>query len=105
MVRSRRRVSVLDRRDRRPPVTYSRSMPHANVNSVDLYYEDTGTGFPVVFCHEFAGDYRSWDPQVRAFGRLYRCITYSQRGFPPSSIPSEADQYSQDLLIEDLRAL
>jgi len=80
-------------------------MPHANVNSVDLYYEDTGTGFPVVFCHEFAGDYRSWDPQVRAFGRLYRCITYSQRGFPPSSIPSEADQYSQDLLIEDLRAL
>jgi pimeloyl-ACP methyl ester carboxylesterase len=80
-------------------------MPHAAINNVDLYYEDTGTGFPVVFCHEFAGDYRSWDPQVRAFGRLYRCITYSQRGFPPSGIPSDAEQYSQDLLIEDLRAL
>jgi pimeloyl-ACP methyl ester carboxylesterase len=80
-------------------------MPHAHVNDVDLYYEDTGTGFPVMFCHEFAGDYRSWDPQVRAFGRLYRCITYSQRGFPPSSVPSDADRYSQDLLVEDLRGL
>lgn len=80
-------------------------MPTAHVNGVDLYYEDTGEGFPVVFCHEFGGDYRAWDPQVRAFGRLYRCVTYSQRGFPPSSAPSDPEQYSQDLLIEDLRAL
>src|SRR4051812_33491358 len=80
-------------------------MPTAHVNGVDLFYEDTGTGFPVVFCHEFGGDYRAWDPQVRAFGRLYRCITYSQRGFPPSSIPSDLESYSQDLLIEDLRDL
>ena len=54
-------------------------MPTAHVNGVDLYYEDTGAGFPVVFCHEFGGDYRAWDPQVRAFSRLYRCVTYSQR--------------------------
>jgi pimeloyl-ACP methyl ester carboxylesterase len=80
-------------------------MPHASVNSIELYYQDTGTGFPVVFCHEFGGDYRSWDPQVRAFGRLYRCVTYSQRGFPPSTIPAAQDEYSQDLLIEDLRGL
>jgi pimeloyl-ACP methyl ester carboxylesterase len=80
-------------------------MPYATVNSVDLYYEDTGAGFPVVFCHEFGGDYRSWDPQIRAFGRLYRCVNYSQRGFPPSSIPADAEQYSQDHLIEDLRGL
>ncbi len=80
-------------------------MPTAHVNGVELFYEDTGTGFPVVFCHEFGGDYRAWDPQVRALSRLYRCITYSQRGFPPSSIPTDPDAYSQDLLIEDLRAL
>jgi pimeloyl-ACP methyl ester carboxylesterase len=80
-------------------------MPRANVNSVELYYEDTGSGFPVVFCHEFAGDYRSWDPQVRAFGHLYRCVTYSYRGFPPSAVPTEPAQYSQDILIEDLREL
>ena len=80
-------------------------MPTTTVNGVELYYEDTGSGFPVVFCHEFAGDYRAWDPQVRAFCRLYRCITYSQRGFPPSSAPSSLEQYSQDLLIDDVHAL
>jgi pimeloyl-ACP methyl ester carboxylesterase len=58
-----------------------------------------------VFCHEFAGGYRSWDPQVRTFGRWYRCITYNHRGFPPSSVPDDPEAYSQDLLIEDLRAL
>jgi len=80
-------------------------MPRMSVNGVELYYEDSGSGFPVVFCHEFAGDYRAWEPQVRAFGRLYRCITYSQRGFPPSSVPSDPDHYSQDLLIDDLHGL
>jgi pimeloyl-ACP methyl ester carboxylesterase len=80
-------------------------MPRVALNGVELYYEDTGSGFPVVFCHEFAGDYHAWEPQVRAFGRLYRCVTYSQRGFPPSEVPSDPAAYSQDLLIEDLRAL
>jgi pimeloyl-ACP methyl ester carboxylesterase len=75
------------------------------LNGVELYYEDTGSGYPVVFCHEFAADYRGWDPQVRAFARAYRCITYSHRGFPPSSIPESPEAYSQDHLIEDLRAL
>ena len=80
-------------------------MPRARVGDVELHYEESGTGFPVVFCHEFAGDHRSWDPQVRALDRLYRCVTYSQRGFPPSSVPADAAAYGQDLLIEDLRGL
>jgi pimeloyl-ACP methyl ester carboxylesterase len=80
-------------------------MPRTISNGVELYYEDSGAGFPVVFCHEFAGDYRSWEPQVRAFGRLYRCVTYSQRGFPPSEVPADASAYSQDQLIDDLRGL
>ncbi|MDP3040608.1 MAG: alpha/beta hydrolase, partial [Deltaproteobacteria bacterium] len=44
-------------------------MPTAHVNGVNLYYEKTGDGFPVVFSHEFAGDYRSWEAQVRFFSR------------------------------------
>ena len=80
-------------------------MPRVALNDVELYYEDTGSGYPVVFCHEFASDYRGWDPQVRAFGRSYRCITFSYRGFPPSSVPESPEAYSQDHLIEDLRAL
>jgi pimeloyl-ACP methyl ester carboxylesterase len=80
-------------------------VPKARIGALDLFYESTGDGFPVVFCHEFASDYRGWDPQVRAFSRLYRCVTYSQRGFPPTSVPTDPDAYSQDLLIEDLRGL
>jgi pimeloyl-ACP methyl ester carboxylesterase len=80
-------------------------VPNARINGLDLYYETTGDGFPVVFCHEFAGDYRSWAPQVRYFSRLYRCVTYSCRGFPPSDVPERPEDYSQDLLIADLRGL
>jgi pimeloyl-ACP methyl ester carboxylesterase len=80
-------------------------VPHASINGVDLYYEASGSGYPVVFCHEFAGDYRAWDAQVRAFDRLYRCVAYSQRGYPPSGVPADAEAYSQDFLIEDLRGL
>jgi pimeloyl-ACP methyl ester carboxylesterase len=80
-------------------------VPRANVNGIELYYEETGSGYPVVFCHEFGGDYRAWDPQVRFFDRLYRCVTYSHRGFPPSAVPRRLEDYSQELLIEDLRSL
>jgi pimeloyl-ACP methyl ester carboxylesterase len=81
-------------------------MPHVALNGVELFYESTGEGGPtVVFCHEFAGDYRAWEPQVRAFARLYRCVTYSHRGFPPSSVPQDPAAYSQDILIDDLLGL
>src|ERR1700694_4635259 len=80
-------------------------MPRVAVNGVELYYEDTGSGDPVVFCHEFAADYRGWEPQVRAFGRSYRCTNYSYRGFSRSSVPESPDACSQDHLIADLRAL
>lgn len=80
-------------------------MPRASLNGVELYYEETGQGFPVVFCHEFAGDFRSWAPQVRALSRYFRCVTLSYRGFPPSSVPLAEEAYSQNILVEDLRAL
>ena len=32
-------------------------------DGVRLYYEETGSGIPVIFVHEFAGDRRSWEPQ------------------------------------------
>jgi len=80
-------------------------MPKARVNGLELYYETSGDGFPVVFCHEFAGDHRAWAPQVRFFARRYRCVTYSQRGYPPSDVPSRLEDYSEQFLIEDLRGL
>jgi pimeloyl-ACP methyl ester carboxylesterase len=70
-----------------------------------LYYEDTGTGTPILFVHEFAGDYRSWEPQVRYFARRYRCITYSARGYLPSDVPDSVDRYSQERWREDIRCV
>jgi pimeloyl-ACP methyl ester carboxylesterase len=80
-------------------------MPVAAINGVTLHYEVTGDGPPVVFSHEFGGDGESWTPQVRYFSRLYRCVTYNNRGFPPSSVPERLEDYSQDILVDDLRAL
>lgn len=80
-------------------------MPTARVNGVDLYYEDTGQGTPLVWSHEFGGDHRSWAPQVRHFARRHRVVTYNHRGYPPSEVPKAAGDYSQDLLVEDLRRL
>jgi pimeloyl-ACP methyl ester carboxylesterase len=80
-------------------------MPIARVNGVELYYEETGRGFPLIWSHEFAGDYRSWEPQVRYFSRRYRVITYNYRGYPPSAVPPDEAAYRNEILVEDLAAL
>ncbi len=77
-------------------------MPYANADGVKLYYEETGSGLPVIFVHEFAGDYRSWEPQVRFFSRRYRCVTYNARGYPPSDVPKEPSAYSQAIAADDI---
>lgn len=80
-------------------------MPQASANGVRLYYEATGQGTPLVFVHEFAGDCRSWDPQVAFFARRYKVITYNARGYPPSDVPESLDAYSQEIAVDDLRAI
>ena len=74
-------------------------------DGVNLYYEEAGSGTPIVFVHEFAGDYRSWEPQMRHFARRYRCVTYSARGYLPSEVPAGPDQYSQERMRDDIRAI
>src|SRR5437879_11618324 len=55
-------------------------MPHLTTDDgVKLYYEETGKGIPIVFIHEFAGDCRSWEQQVRYFARYYRCAASEPR--------------------------
>lgn len=74
-------------------------------DAVSLYYEEVGRGVPVVFLHEFAGDHRSWEPQLRHFGRTYRCLTFAARGFPPSDVPRDPAAYSQDRAVADVLAV
>ena len=58
-----------------------------------------------MFVHEFAGDYRSWEPQMRFFGRRHRCIAYAARGYPPSDVPERVESYSQKRAAADIRAV
>ena len=77
-------------------------MPYLTTNDgVKLYYEDSGSGRPILFIHEFSGDYRAWELQVRYFARRYRCITYNARGYPPSEVPDSVDKYSQRRAVDD----
>ena len=81
-------------------------MPYARApDGLKLYYEQCGVGTPVVFVHEYAGDYRSWEPQVRYLSRQYRCISFSARGYPPSDVPLEGARYSQDMARDDVKAV
>jgi pimeloyl-ACP methyl ester carboxylesterase len=77
-------------------------VPFASSDGANLYVESTGTGTPIVFVHEFAGDYRNWENQVRFFARRFRCITFNARGFPPSDVPDDPKQYSQAHAAEDI---
>src|SRR5581483_6426247 len=84
-------------------------MPHVSVGlensgSIDLYYEDHGSGKPVILIHGWPLSGRSWEKQVPALlDAGYRVITYDRRGFGDSSKPVSG--YNYDTLTEDLHAL
>lgn len=84
-------------------------MPHAEAQGARIYYEEMGPeesqATPILFIHEFAGDYRSWHGQMRHFGRARRCITWSARGYPLSDCPEEEQLYGQDLFTRDAIAV
>ena len=78
-------------------------MPFASTNDgVELSYETTGSGSPIVFVHEFAATLQSWEPQVRHFSRQHQVITFNARGYPPSTVPPLVSSYSQDRAVADI---
>lgn len=81
-------------------------MPFASTDDgVRLWWEEAGEGTPIVFVHEFGGDHRSWEPQLRHFARRHRCVTYAARGYPPSDVPESDAAYSQLRAVADLLAV
>jgi pimeloyl-ACP methyl ester carboxylesterase len=80
-------------------------MPGIEVDKLQLAYQEKGSGLPVILLHEFAGTMAAWELQIREFATDHRVIAYNCRGYPPSSAPAAASDYSQDLAVEDLRAL
>jgi non-heme chloroperoxidase len=75
-----------------------------NSTPIELYYEDHGSGDPVVLLSGWPLDSRSWEPQVHALLEAgHRVITYDRRGFGQSSRPAEG--YDFDTLAGDLDKL
>src|ERR1700757_2786300 len=75
-----------------------------NSGNIDLYYEDHGSGQPVVLIHGYPLSGASWEKQVAALlAAGQRVITYDRRGFGKSSQPSSG--YNYDIFAEDLHKL
>jgi pimeloyl-ACP methyl ester carboxylesterase len=74
-------------------------------DDVRIHYQEIGAGDAVVFLHEFAGDQRSWAPQLQHFARTYRCLVPAARGFPPSDVPPDPAAYSQNRSVADVLAV
>jgi pimeloyl-ACP methyl ester carboxylesterase len=81
-------------------------MSHVTTDDgVRLYYEESGAGTPILFVHEFASDYRNWEPQVEHFAKTHRCVVYNARGYPPSDVPDDPGAYSQLRAVADAIAV
>ncbi len=75
-----------------------------NSGKIELFYEDLGTGQPVVLIHGFPLNGHSWEKQTTALiDAGYRVIAYDRRGFGASSQPSSG--YDYDTFAEDLDKL
>jgi pimeloyl-ACP methyl ester carboxylesterase len=75
------------------------------VNGVELHYISAGAGEPLILLHGGQGDYRSWEPQMRALARGFRVISYSRRYNFPNLNPLNATDHSALVEAADLAAL
>ncbi|MDI3307185.1 MAG: alpha/beta hydrolase [Acetobacteraceae bacterium] len=80
-------------------------MPYAPSEGARLYYEEAGTGHPIIWVHEFGADHREWEDQMRFFSREYRCIAFAARGYPPSDVPEDEALYGQEHAVNDIAAV
>lgn len=74
-------------------------------DGVRLFWEEAGSGTPIIFVHEFGGNHWSWEPQLSFFARRHRCVTFAARGFAPSDIPLDVAAYSQAQAADDIIAV
>lgn len=78
-------------------------MPTARVNGLDYYYEEKGSGTPVVFAHGLTFNRHMWDPQVEALSGRYRCIAFDFLGHGGSG--TAPGDYSLEDEAENLHGL
>ncbi len=80
-------------------------MPSALVNGINIFYEDHGSGFPILMSHGYSATGRMWAPQVEAVSARYRLVSWDMRGHGQTDSPESVDQYSEELTVADMRGL
>jgi 3-oxoadipate enol-lactonase len=76
-------------------------MPTVNSAGVEVYYEDYGSGIPIVFAHGAGGNAAIWFEQIAAFSDTYRCVAFDHRTFarsPADPATLSTTQFRDDLL-------
>jgi non-heme chloroperoxidase len=85
-------------------MSFIKTKADASGNVVKLFYEDLGTGKPVVFIHGWPLNHEMWEYQLAELPHHgLRCIAYDRRGFGKSDRPWE--HYDYDTLADDLKAV
>jgi pimeloyl-ACP methyl ester carboxylesterase len=78
-------------------------MPSRRANGVELYYELSGSGEPLVLVHGSWGDHHNWDPVAGALAESFRVLAYDRRGHSASERPAGQGSVFEDA--DDLVAL
>jgi pimeloyl-ACP methyl ester carboxylesterase len=80
-------------------------MPVCQANDINIHYREYGEGFPLILVHPFSASLEHWAPQTGMFAKKYRVITYDVRGHGLSTAPAGEENYTLDILAEDLHHL
>lgn len=80
-------------------------MAFVDASGIQLYVQEVGHGYPIVFVHELAADSREWEGQLRYFSRNFRCVAFNARGYKPSDVPVEREKYGYEFAVEDIAAV
>jgi epoxide hydrolase 4 len=77
----------------------------ASNGDVRIHYKAFGEGPALLFMHGFPDTEDTWSAQVEEFSRDHLVITPTLRGYPPSSVPAELDDYAIPVLVSDVAAV
>src|SRR5712692_11301355 len=80
-------------------------MATARVNGIEIDYQDTGRGRPILLTHGHMSSRTAWDGQHRALADRYRVISWDIRGHGQTVSPDDPAQYSLELTVADVRGL
>jgi pimeloyl-ACP methyl ester carboxylesterase len=80
-------------------------MPTAQLNGIDLYYEDHGQGIPVLLTHGYSATAAMWEPQIGPLSPHCRLILWDMRGHGRTASPEDQSAYSETATVADMAAL